>query len=241
MTKHNSSLQKCQKTIGYKFSDVNLLEQALTHASVADDRLGSNERLEFLGDAILGSVVCQELFTRFPDYLEGELTKIKSMIVSRRTCARLADDLELVQYLHVGKGMITQNGLPGSCKAAAIESLIAAVYLDGGDQAARDFILRLVSPLLDGADAKQHQGNFKSMLQQHAQRVMGVTPSYELLDEKGPDHSKCFEVGVVIGKKRFPTGWGPSKKDAEQLAAFRALQHLKIIPEDTPLPTITDQ
>ena len=241
MSNNNSSLQKCQKTIGYKFSNVNLLEQALTHASVADDRLGSNERLEFLGDAILGSVICQELFARFPDYLEGELTKIKSMIVSRRTCAGLADELELVQFLHVGKGMITQNGLPNSCKAASIESLIAAVYLDGGDQAARDFILRLVSPLLDRADAKQHQGNFKSMLQQHAQRIMGITPSYELLDEKGPDHSKCFEVGVVIGKKRFPTGWGPSKKEAEQLAAFRALQHLKIISEDTPFPTIPDQ
>jgi len=237
MSNHNSSLQKCQKSIGYNFSNVNLLEQALTHASVADERLGSNERLEFLGDAILGSVVCQELFARFPDYLEGELTKIKSMIVSRHTCAKLADDLELVQFLHVGKGMITQNGLPNSCKAAAIESLIAAVYLDGGEQAARKFILRLIDPLLDRADAKQHQGNFKSMLQQHAQRIMGVTPSYELLDEKGPDHSKCFEVGVVIGKKRFPTGWGPSKKEAEQLAAFRALQQLKIIPHDTEFPS----
>ncbi|KPK76308.1 MAG: hypothetical protein AMJ79_07110 [Phycisphaerae bacterium SM23_30] len=235
------SLQKCQQTIGHHFKDANLLEQALTHASVADERLGSNERLEFLGDAVLGAVVCQELYHRFPHYLEGELTKIKSMIVSRRTCARLADQMDLTRFLRVGKGMTNQSGLPGSCKAAALEALIAAVYLDGGDKIARDFVLRLIGPLLDQADAQQHQGNFKSMLQQYAQRTMAVTPTYELLDEKGPDHSKCFEVGVVIGSRRFPTGWGPSKKDAEQLAAFRALKELKVISPDTPHPTSADQ
>ena len=230
------SLQKCQQALDYQFRDADLLEQALTHASVSDERLGSNERLEFLGDAILGAVVCNELYRRFPHYLEGELTKIKSMIVSRRTCALLADQMGLSKFLRVGKGMTNQSHLPGSCKAAALEALIAAVYIDGGDGAARDFILRLVGPLLDEADAQQHQGNFKSMLQQYAQRTMAVTPTYELLDEKGPDHSKCFEVGVVVGGRRFPTGWGPSKKEAEQIAAFRALQHLNVISPDTAFP-----
>ena len=237
MDSHDLSLQQCQQMLDYKFRDANLLEQALTHASVSDERLGSNERLEFLGDAILGAVVCNELYQRFPNYLEGELTKIKSMIVSRRTCALLSDQMGLSRFLRVGKGMTNQSRLPGSCKAAALEALIAAVYLDGGDRAARDFILRRVGPLLDEADAQQHQGNFKSMLQQYAQRTMGVTPTYELLDEKGPDHSKCFEVGVVIGGRRFPTGWGPSKKEAEQIAAFRALQQLNVISPDTAFPT----
>ena len=223
-------LQSCQEAINYHFNDVEILRKSLIHASAADSRLESNERLEFFGDAVLGMVVCHELFMRFPDYLEGELTKIKSLIVSRRTCTKIAKDIGLDRFLSVGKGMNSLSKLPNSCVSAAFESITGAIYLDGGYDAARDFILRHVNDLIDDADASQHHENFKSMLQQHAQRVMNFTPVYEVLDEKGPDHSKCFEVGVVIANRRFVSAWGPSKKEAEQLAAFYALQELNMLP-----------
>lgn len=236
MTVSQVSLLQLQQVIGYEFDDLTLLEKGLTHASSADDPLDSNERLEFLGDAILGMVIVAELYRRFPDYLEGELTKIKSMIVSRRTCAQIADQMGLGNFLRIGKGMVNHHKLPTSCSAAALESLIGAIYVDGGVEPASEFILNVVGPLLDQADAEQHQGNFKSMLQQYAQSALDTTPGYELLDEKGPDHSKCFEVCVVINQHRFPSGWGPSKKEAEQLAAFRALQDLEVISPDTAFP-----
>ncbi|MBN1437190.1 MAG: ribonuclease III [Sedimentisphaerales bacterium] len=232
MTIDHSSLEDCQQVLGYHFNNVDLLRQSLIHASVASQRAASNERLEFLGDAILGMVICHELYTRFPSYLEGELTKIKSMLVSRRTCAKIADDLGLGDFLEVGKGMAAQKRIPTSCRAAAFESVIGAIYLDGGEKAAWDFILRCTIDLLEQADANQHQENFKSMLQQYSQRTMDTTPVYEILDEKGPDHSKCFEVRVVIDHRRFASAWGPSKKEAEQLAAYLALQELNVIPAD---------
>ena len=236
MNPSDSILVLCQEAIGYQFKNTELLRRALMHASAASNRIESNERLEFLGDSILGVVICHELFVRFPHYLEGELTKIKSMVVSRRTCTRIAKNIGLGQFLCVGKGMGGLAKLPGSCTAAVLEAVIGAIYIDGGDQAARAFILRHMGFLLDHADASQHQNNFKSMLQQHSQRIMDATPVYEILDEKGPDHSKCFEVGVLIGSRRFASAWGTSKKDAEQLAAYYALQELKLLPDDTKVP-----
>lgn len=236
MTPSDPSLNLCQKAIGYQFNDLELLRKAMTHASAADERLVSNERLEFLGDAILGMVICHELFERFPNYLEGELTKIKSMIVSRRTCAKVTQKIGLSEFLCVGKGMVNNRKLPSSCCAAVLESIIGAIFLDGGNQAAKLFILRQFGYLLDIADAKHSQDNYKSMLQQYAQQNMNSTPVYEMLDEKGPDHSKCFEVGVVIGKQRFSNAWGASKKDAEQLAAFYTLQELNVISSKTKPP-----
>ncbi len=236
MTQIESSyaLDLCQQAIGYEFNNPELLKIALIHASIADDRLSSNERLEFLGDAVLGMVICHELYSRFPNYLEGQLTKIKSMLVSRRTCARIADKLELEKFLRVGKGMGTMSKLPLSCRAAALESIIGAIFKDGGHEASREFIVTNFGPLLDEADADQHQENYKSMLQQHAQQMLDTTPTYEVLDEKGPDHSKCFEVSVVIGERRFNSAWGPSKKEAEQTAAFNTLKELNIIAQDAP-------
>ncbi len=236
MEDKDNLLVRCQEAIGYEFKDLALLEKSLIHASLADNRLDSNERLEFLGDAVLGMLICHELFERFPEYLEGELTKVKSMLVSRRTCARVAKRIGLQDFLRVGKGMTTQRKIPSSCNAAAVESVIGAIFLDGGVGPARKFIVRLFGPLLDEADAKEHQENFKSMLQQYTQRTMESTPSYELLDEKGPDHSKCFEISVVINSERFPSAWGPSKKESEQLAAFYALQSLKVISADLEFP-----
>jgi len=225
-------LQRAEQAVGYVFRDKSLLTSALTHASVADNRLASNERLEFLGDAILSMVVCHELYQRFPHLLEGELTKIKSTVVSRKTCAEISRHIGLPDLLFLGKGMAGRSRLPNSLAAAVFEALIAAIYLDGGGlEEARRFILEHVSEKITRAAESEHQYNYKSQVQQYAQKILNGVPTYELLDEQGPDHSKCFEVCVVIHGRRFPSAWGTSKKEAEQKAAYNALYELKLIRE----------
>ena len=222
-------LQQIEQTIGYEFSNKKLLAKAFTHSSAVDNRILSNERLEFLGDSVLAVVICQTLFERFPNYLEGDLTKIKSMIVSRGTCAKVSRHLGLQKYLKVGKGMVSSRALSGSLAAGVIETAIGAIYIDGGLEAAHSFILRVFGSLIDKADAQQAQGNFKSLLQQHVQEKFNVTPVYMLLDEKGPDHNKCFELGVVVDDQHFTSAWGTNKKEAEQKAAFNALVELGVL------------
>lgn len=212
---------------GYTFSDPQQLQQALTHASVADSRLESNERLEFLGDSVLGMVVCAELYARNPHWLEGELTKLKSFLVSRRICARMADDLGLTRLLILGNGINAQQALPMSLRAAVFESVVGAIFLDGGLEAAREVILRAVEPHIEASRESDNHDNHKSTLQHFAQRYLGAAPQYYTLDEQGPDHSKCFEVCVIIGGERYPSAWGASKKEAEQEAARRALAILR--------------
>jgi ribonuclease-3 len=223
------TLQQLEQAIGYEFTDKNLLTKAATHSSAVDNRLESNERLEFLGDAILAVVICQTLFERFPDYLEGDLTKIKSRLVSRDTCAKISRQLGLHKLLKVGKGMISSKALSGSLAAGVLETIIAAIYIDGGFDVARDFILRVFRSLLEEADAEQVHGNFKSLLQQYSQEQFNATPVYPLLDEKGPDHNKCFELEAVIADRHFPSAWGTNKKEAEQKAAYNALVELGVL------------
>jgi ribonuclease-3 len=216
-------LQDCQEAIGYKFRQPDLLRAALTHTSGANTRLASNERMEFLGDAVLGLVVCEQLYLRFPDYQEGDLTKIKSVVVSRRTCARISRVLNLGDFLFLGRGMYDSAAVPLSMLADVFESLIAAIYLDSGLDEARHFILRYLGPEIEEVAEGAHGGNFKSLLQQVAQREFGTTPQYILLDEKGPDHSKCFKVAAQIGRYTYTGAWGRNKKEAEQKAAMNAL------------------
>jgi len=223
------TLQQVEQIIGHQFSDRGLLVDALTHASSVENRLLSNERLEFLGDAILALVICEVLFERFDDYLEGNLTKIKSMLVSRGTCSRICNEIGLSKHLKVGKGMVSSRALTGSLAAGVLEAIIAAVYLDGGYETASEFILKCFGYLLDQADAEHSQGNFKSVLQQYAQEHFNIAPTYILLDEKGPDHDKCFELGVVLADRHFQSAWGSNKKEAEQKAAFNALVELGVI------------
>jgi ribonuclease-3 len=220
------TLQQLEQLLDYRFKNSSLLCEAIAHSSQTDNRLTSNERLEFLGDSILAVVICQTLFARFPDYLEGDLTKIKSRLVARKTCAQLANQLGLTDFIQVGKGMARTRAMGGSITAGTLEAIIAAIYLDGGLEAAAGFILKMFGPLIDKADADEHQENFKSFLQQYVQRAFNLTPDYELLDEKGPDHNKCFETAVVIEERRFPSAWGMTKKDAEQKAAYNALVEL---------------
>jgi ribonuclease-3 len=231
----SSRLERCQHRLGHQFRDVQLLEAALTHASGADHRLSSNERLEFLGDAILGLVVCEQLFNQFPDQLEGDLTKLKSIVVSRQTCAKISQALGLREFLVLGKGMTTNPAVPPSVLSDVLESLIAAIYLDGGMDRAREFVLAYFGPEIESAAAGDTGGNFKSLLQQFAQREHGVTPTYHLLDEKGPDHSKCFKMSAQIGRDRFPPAWGRSKKESEQRAAQNAICQLR--GDDIPFPS----
>jgi len=221
-----AQLQRCEQQIGYTFRDKSLLLAALTHASGADRRLQSNERLEFLGDAILGAIVCEMLYRRYPNYLEGDLTRIKSVVVSRQTCAKISSQLGLEDCLILGKGMTGPAGVPSSLLADVFESLVAAIYLDGGHEAARQFVARHMEPEIELAEDEQSGGNYKSILQQLAQREHGVTPVYQVLDEKGPDHSKCFKVAAQIGNQRFPPAWGRNKKEAEQRAAQNALSQI---------------
>ena len=226
------ALTRIEQITGYKFSDYLLLDKAFTQSSAVSNRFQSNERLEFFGDSVLGMVICQILFERFPEYLEGDLTKIKSMLVSRRTCAKLTNQLGLGEFLQIGKGMTDSKALKGSLAAGLLEAVIAAIYVDGGFEAAKDFVLRVFEDLIKQADAEQSQGNYKSVLQQYSQQQLSVTPHYELLDEKGPDHDKCFESEVVVEGRHFPSAWGTTKKEAEQKAAFNALVELRLVRDD---------
>ena len=225
------TVQQIQQILGHLFKDPQILDEAFLHSSAAGNRLRSNERMEFLGDSVLSLVICDTLFKRFPNYLEGDLTKIKSRLVSRKTCADIANELQLPSFMRVGKGMERTRAMSGSVAAASLESAIAAIYLDGGMKVAEKFILRVFDAMITEADAEQHQENFKSLLQQHCQREHSATPFYELLDEKGPDHNKCFKVAAVIRHHRYPGGWGVTKKEAEQRAAYEALAEIGLIPQ----------
>jgi len=231
-----AALEQCQERIGYRFENLKLLEAALTHASGAHHRLASNERMEFLGDAILGAVVCERLYHQFPEYLEGDLTKLKSVVVSRQTCAKISQALGLKEFLILGKGMTTNPVVPMSLLADVLESLIAAIYLDGGTEPASHFIDTYIGPEIELAATGETEGNYKSLLQQFSQREHGVTPTYDLLDEKGPDHSKCFKMTAQIGKQPFPPAWGRTKKESEQRAAHNAICSLR----NEPIPYPSD-
>ncbi len=227
-----------EQILEHEFTDEAVLAKAFTHSSSVDNRLESNERLEFLGDAILSIVICQKLFEKFTEYPEGELTKMKSMLVSRGTCAHVARRLGLPRYLIVGKGMASHKAFPTSLAAGLLEAVIAAVYIDNGFETAREFILRNFATLIEQIDSEEAHGNYKSLLQQHAQEQFSAAPVYVLLDEKGPDHNKCFESEVVIDQRHFPSAWGANKKEAEQKAAYNALVELGVV-QQTPVHDAT--
>ena len=227
-TEAGVDVAECQRRIGYVFRDPALLVSSLTHASGAQHRLASNERLEFLGDAILGFLVCETLYRLFPDSLEGDLTRIKSVVVSRETCSRLSEQLQLVDFLIVGKGLSVNNrSVPPSVLSDLFESLVAAIYLDGGIEAVRPLVARMLEPEIGKVVSGEMGSNHKSLLQQWAQRDFGVSPTYEVIEEAGPDHSKSFHVSAQIGSRRYAPAWGRNKKEAEQRAASNALVELQ--------------
>ncbi|MEL7496460.1 MAG: ribonuclease III [Planctomycetota bacterium] len=224
----------CEELLGYRFKDRNFLSEAITHASVANSRLLSYERLEFLGDSILGFTVCEYLFDTYPDWLEGELTQVKSNVVSRESCAQIGRDLQLETCIIVGKGVGSRGRVPKSLLANAVESIIAAIYLDGGLEVVKGFLLPLIIPKVDETIAGDFATNYKAELQQYAQKRYGVPPNYELIDARGPDHEKWFKISAKVNKKSFPPSWGKNKKQAEQRAAANALAAINN--EEIPYP-----
>ena len=228
------NLQRCERRIGYQFRNQAVLREALTHASGAEHRLASNERLEFLGDAIMGAVICELLFERYPNYQEGDLTKLKSVVVSRQSCAKISEALGLQEFLIVGKGVASSPSIPPSLLADVFESLVAAIHLDGGNAAARRFIEEYLGPEIELAATGELGGNYKSLLQQLAQREFSITPTYQLVDQKGPDHRKCFKIAAHIGGTLYQPAWGRNKKEAEQRAASNALAEINGEPAQFP-------
>ena len=218
------------------FATSTCCSSALTHASGAQHRLASNERLEFLGDAILGAVVCELLYHQYPDYLEGDLTKIKSVVVSRQTCAKISEALGLQEFLVLGKGMTTHpDGAPFAAGRRVRIAGRGHLSRRRRCRGPRVSSTRFIGPEIELAAAGELGGNYKSLLQQLAQRENGTTPTYQLLDEKGPDHSKCFKISAQIGRTAIQPAWGRNKKEAEQRAARNALSEIN--GEPVPFPS----
>ena len=228
MTIDHQSLEKCQEILGYRFKDASILVQALTHASSNSNGSPDNERLEFLGDAVVGMVICGHLFENYPQYREGELTRMKSAIVSRSALGRVARSLGLSDFIIVGPGMAKRRTLPNSLYANVFEALIAAVFLDGGIAEATRVVLSLLKGEVAAAEADKRYRNYKSELQHYSQRQWQVTPTYRVVREEGPDHLKFFEVVAVINDIEYASGWGRSKKEAEQRAAEETLKALSV-------------
>lgn len=225
-SRERAILEECQVAIGYRFQRPELLRAALTHTSGANTRLASNERLEFLGDSVLGLVTCEQLYLRFPEYQEGDLTKVKSVVVSRKTCARFSLELGLGDFLFLGKGMACTVEMPSNLLADVFESMVAAIFLDGGWEEAKKFVMSHIQPEIERVAEQAITANSKSLLQQVSQREFGGTPRYYLLDEQGPDHDKCFKVAAEVSDHRFPPAWGRNKKEAELKAALNALAEI---------------
>lgn len=216
-------LEQCQRILEYRFNSLQLLNEALTHASSSSNRNESNERLEFLGDAVLGLIICERGYHQFPQWQEGPLTILKSSVVSRKTCAEVSNKIGLTELIRVGPGMDKPGRLPNSLAAGVFESVVGAIYLDGGFATAQAFILRHMQPWIAHYAEGGNQLNFKSLLQQYAQRQNGCTPTYEVLAEEGPDHKKTFTMRVNIQGKLYPATLGRTKKETEQDAARLAL------------------
>jgi len=217
-------LARSQELLGYRFRDLDWLERALTHSSNSTSAVESNERLEFLGDAVLGMVVSRWLFDMFPEASEGELTRIKSIVVSRQSLAVVCDDLGLESCIRVGKGLAGR--LPRSILANAFEAIIAAVYRDGGLRQAQAFIKRHLRPVLERVLQRGHGRNFKSLLQQLVQAQGWPSPQYRVVEVRGPDHAREFKVEALVRGKPCGRGAGKNKRQAEQQAAEVALKSL---------------
>ena len=224
--------EELQRRIDYRFSDRGLLEHALTHKSrAAEDISGGvmdNESLEFLGDAVLGLVVADTLFHQYPNYTEGQKSKIKAAVVSTQSLARHAERLGLGEHLILGRGEEKTGGrFKAALLADAYEALIAALYLDGGIEAAQTFLIReLEDAISAGREPDFHGQDFKSALQERLQSLGQPLPEYRVVNEQGPDHRKIFHVDVVVGGETVATAMGKAKKEAEQEAARLALERL---------------
>ena len=226
-----ADLAVLQQTLGVSFEDISLLEQALIHSSHINENPGfaltSNERLEFLGDAVLGLIVAEKLYQDYPHLTEGEMTRLRAALVRRETLARMARTIRLGDYLYLGRGEEASGGRDKPANlAAALEAVIAAIFLDQGPPNTKDFILRLLDAELQKVVSQGTEVDYKSELQELIQSREQQTPTYHVTEATGPDHSKTFVVEVRLGGVVLGRGSGKSKKAAETEAARSALERL---------------
>ena len=224
-----SKSYELQKKINYEFQDVKLLKEALTHSSYSNEykkiKNRNNERLEFLGDSILGLIISNYLFRLKKELPEGELTKIRAAIVCERSLKEVAKSIQLGEYLYLGKGEESTGGRTrDSILADATEALIAAIYLDGGFRKATDFVLEHMGDIISQAIQGKIMRDYKTQLQELIQKDNKENINYKLVDQLGPDHDKTFKMNVFLGEKLIGTGIGKSKKEAEQEAAKDAME-----------------
>lgn len=226
----HAALVRLSARLGVEFADPALLDEALTHPSYTNeskDSIPNNERLEFLGDAVLELASSRYLYARFPDASEGELTKMRASLVQSETLARLARRLDLGEYLRLGRGELQGGGADRQNNLEnAFEAVVGAVYLDGGWPAAQDYVCRQLATEMRCIRPTRVTRDYKTVLQEHIQRGSRAPLLYELIGEHGPDHDKRFTVCVRIGGTPMGEGTGRSKKEAEQQAAARALAQL---------------
>jgi ribonuclease-3 len=225
-------MRTLEERLGYTFQDRSLLEAALYHSSYANEHRGSgissNERLEFLGDAVLGLVTADFLYRKHPKAPEGDLTRIRAALVCEESLHEVAQSLQLGDYLQLGKGEEAGGGRQRpSILADATESVFAAVYLDGGMEAARSLIHRVLLDKEREEDVEQRRRDYKTELQELVQRKAGRVLRYELVDTSGPDHAKVFHICVTVNGEPVGSGSGRSKKEAEQAAAKAALEQMQ--------------
>lgn len=226
-----STLTELQEVIGFPFDDDSLLREALVHRSYLNENpsfpSADNQRLEFLGDALLDFVAGDYLYRRYPKMREGKLTSLRAALVKEETLARFAQALGLGRYLYLGRGEEESGGRERpSLLADAFEALVGALYLDGGLKPAESFILRFLEPETEQIVAQGELRDYKSLFQEEAQRRFQSTPLYRTIDERGPDHNKVFTVEVLIEEKLCGRGEGTTKQAAEQEAARQALEKI---------------
>lgn len=218
-----------EKLIGIDFNDKSILTQAFTHRSYLNENRnikgGHNERLEFLGDAVLELVITHYLYEKYPGKNEGDLTSIRSALVNAQTCAQVATELGVNDFLLLSRGEAKDIGRARQyILANALEAIIGAIYLDQGYDKSKEFILNFIAPLTERIVEEELWVDAKSKFQERAQDEVGTTPAYKTLKEVGPDHDKKFTVGVFLGNDLIAEGVGDSKQDAEQMAARNALK-----------------
>lgn len=226
-----NDLEELQNVIGHTFTNVGLLETAMTHSSWANEQAGAvehNERLEFLGDAVLELCVSEELFSRFPTAREGDLTRMRSRLVSKTALEGLARELQLELYLRLGRGEESQGGRERAALLSdAFEAMLGAVFLDAGYGAASRVVLRIIGQHIPETVVSVRTKDYKSQLQELTQRIFKARPVYVLLDSSGPEHDKRFDVRVQLPDGTTFSATGPSMKRAEQMAAAQAVASLE--------------
>ncbi len=227
-----NNLEKLQKNLKIKFKDKDLIRQAMVHRSYLNEhpdfRVGHNERLEFLGDAVLEIVVTEHLFLNFVDVPEGDLTNWRASLVNAKMLYEIAQELDIEDYLYLSKGEAKDKNKKSRqfILANAIEAIIGAIYLDQGMAAAKKFILKNIVSKLDAILENRLYLDPKSRFQEKAQEEKGITPHYQILEESGPDHAKAFRVGLYLGEELITAGNGLSKQEAQVDAAIKGIKKM---------------